>query len=338
MPTVADELLIGCYSPPAGQGRGISTVALRGNAVGATASRPGPVESPSFLAVHPTLPLIYTVAEHAGLLVTLRRGPDGELTVVDERTTQGTEPCHVAVSPDGRWVAVANYGDGTLTAVPIDEGLPRDDGQLLVHAGGGPVRDRQGGPHCHQATFDGELLTVSDLGADRIHRYVLAEGVWVPATGGAAEMRPGSGPRHQVVDGVHRYVAGELDGTVTSYVVDDATGTWTEVGSARTTAFAGTSYPSHVVLRDGHLYVGNRGADTIGVLRIEDGRPVYVGETPTGGAWPRHFAIVGDRIVVANERSHELTVLPFEAGAVVPGAVADRHATGSPTCVVALNR
>ena len=193
--------------------------------------------------------------------------------------------------------------------------------------------DRQAGPHCHQVTFDGMLLTVTDLGADRIHRYVLEGTTWVTAPIGDVVLRPGTGPRHQVLDGDLRYVVGELDGRVTSFRVA-ADGQWSELGSASTTAFTGTSYPSHIVLRNGHLYVGNRGADSIGVLRINGGLPEYVGETATGGLWPRHFAIVGQSILVANERSHEVTVLALNGESALPASASGRLAVGSPTCIV----
>jgi 6-phosphogluconolactonase (cycloisomerase 2 family) len=330
---VTNELLIGCYTPPAGTGRGVSSASLTGGGLtagGAVADVP----SPSFLALHPQRAVVYAVAEHAGRLVTLRRGDDG-LSVLDDRSTGGTETCHVAVSPDLRWVAVANYGDGSLAAFAIaDDGVPVGPPQVLRHSGGGPVSGRQEGPHCHQVTFDGMLLTVTDLGADRIRRYVLDGSTWVVAPGGDVVLRPGTGPRHQVVDGDLRHVVGELDGHVTSFRVDAGSGLWTELGSAATTTYDGISFPSHVVLHRGHLYIGNRGADTISVLRVEDGRPVYVGETATGGTWPRHFALVGERVVVANERSHELTVLDIPADGPVPRPSTARLGTGSPTCIV----
>ena len=334
MPDTGRDVLIGCYTPPAGTGEGVSVATLVGDSLSAVAGALGDVPSPSFLALHPELPLVYAVAEHAGRLVTLRR--DGmDLTVVDDRPTGGTETCHVAVSPDARWLATANYGDGSLSAFALgDDGMPTTQAQVMHHTGGGPVADRQEGPHCHQVTFDGELLTVTDLGADRIRRYVLDGDTWVPSPAGDVVLTPGTGPRHQVVDGDLRHVVGELRGHLSTYRVDAATGAWTELGTAKTTSYDGISYPSHVVLDGGHLYVGNRGADTISVLRLEDDRPAFVGEIVTGGTWPRHFALTAGRILVANERSHDVTVLALTAGDPVPHATGERLVTGSPTCIV----
>jgi 6-phosphogluconolactonase (cycloisomerase 2 family) len=260
------------------------------------------------------------------------------MAIVDDRSTGGELTCHVALSPDAQWVAAANYGDGSVAVYPLGaDGIPAAEAQVLRHAGSGPVPDRQAGPHCHQVTFDGMMLTVTDLGADRIRRHVLDGTQWVPASVGDVALEAGSGPRHQVIDGDLRYVVGELGGAVMCYRVEATTGAWTEVGRAATTEHDGENLPSHIVLRDGHLYVGNRGADTIAVLTVADGVPALLGETPTGGVWPRHFAFVDSRIVVANERSHELTVLDVPAGSPLPVASGVVLRTGSPTCVLPLS-
>jgi 6-phosphogluconolactonase len=295
----------------------------------------GDVRSPSFLAVHPTLPVVYALEEvAAGSIVTLRRDADGLLTRIDARPALGSYPCHVAVSQAGDWLATANYGDGSASVMPLGvDGRPTADAQLLVHTGSGPRSDRQSGPHCHQVIFDGVVLLLTDLGTDRVHRYVRDGAGWVPAAHGPATLRAGSGPRHLVVDGPYRHVVGELDATVTSYRVGD-NGSWHEVGHALTTAAAGECAPSHIVLHDGVLYVANRGPDTIATFSVDDGQPVLLGEVATGGSWPRHFELVGDKLVVANERSDELTMLTVTPGAGVPGPVSGRVATGSPTCVV----
>lgn len=328
--------LLGCYTAPDGQGDGVRELTV-GDALALVPGEASGVRSPSFLAVHPTVGVVYAVAELGeGRLVTLRRVASGAFDVVDDRPTGGDHPCHVALSPDLAWAAVANYGDGSLAMVPLGaDGVPTSDPHVLRHSGSGPVPDRQDGPHCHQVTFDGDMVTVTDLGADRVRRYVLGDNGWSSAAGGDAVLRSGSGPRHQVVDGDRRFVTGELDSTITAYRVDEA-GVWQEVASAPSTSHGGTCYPSHVQLHAGHLYVGNRGPDTVAVFRLDGDQPVLVDEVESGGEWPRHFAIVGDRVLVANERSSTVTALPIPTGAVVPSAAAEILPSGSPTCIVAL--
>jgi 6-phosphogluconolactonase (cycloisomerase 2 family) len=320
-------LLVGCYTAPDGTGTGVA--AVNGTAVDTLVR----ATNPSFVAVHPTLAIAYAVLEQeAGALLTF--GLAHGVGVIDQRKSGGTHPCHVAVSADGHWVAVAHYGDGTVSLFVLGaDGAPAGPPQLLLHDGSGPDPVRQPGPHAHQVVFAGDLLLVPDLGSDTVHRYVLSDGRWVVAPGGPARLRPGCGPRHLVADGTRRWVVGELDATVTAFD-EEASGLWRELGSCPSTAVATADpvYPSHIVLHDGHLYIGNRGPGTIAVFALADGVPTLVGEVPTGGRWPRHFVLAGTTIVVANERSDELTFLPLDHGPV-PGAVASRVPIGAPTCV-----
>lgn len=310
------RLLVGCYTHPDGRGEGISSVTAS-----ASASVVGRARSPSFLALHPALPVVYAVEELAeGGLVTLR-WEDGALAPLDARPALGAHPCHVAVSPAADWVATANFGDGTVSVFPLDrDGRPAAAAEVLRHPGAEP--------HCHQIVFHAGAMLVTDLGTDRVYRYVTEGGRWVAQS--PAVVRAGSGPRHLVVDGPLRCVVGECDVSVTTYR-ERADGSWEEVGHVATTRSRDACLPSHLVLHDGLLYVANRGPDTIATFSLDDGRPVLVSEIETGGAWPRHFALVDDTLVVANERSHELTVLDLASG-----AVRRRVTSGSPTCVVPL--
>ena len=126
-------------------------------------------------------------------------------------------------------------------------------------------------------------------------------------------------------------MVGELDGTLTAYD-EDGSGAWHEIASGATTLapYDDRPYPSHVVLHDGLLYVGNRGPSTIAVL--DPATLQLVHEVPTGGSWPRHFTLAEGALVVANQRSDELTWLPLDDQGMPRGATAS-VATGSPTCV-----
>lgn len=166
----------------------------------------------------------------------LRRSSADGFAVAQTRASGGHSPCHVAVSPDARHVAVANYVSGTLAVFALDgEGALDRDAQVLRHEGSGPHPELQDAPHCHQVVWDGRLLTVTDLGSDRVHRYRRdgedESGPWVPLREGPARLRTGSGPRHQVVDGEVRLVVGELDSTLTAYRVDPVSSDWQEVAS-----------------------------------------------------------------------------------------------------------
>ncbi|MFD2353500.1 lactonase family protein [Nonomuraea ferruginea] len=74
--------------------------------------------------------------------------------------------------------------------------------------------------------------------------------------------------------------------------------------------------PSHLELAGDLVYVANRGPDTISVLRADD--LSQVAEVPSGGAWPRHFAIDGDRMYVANQHSGSVAEFALAGGVPEP--------------------
>jgi len=147
----------------------------------------------------------------------------------------------------------------------------------------------------------------------------------------------GSGPRHLArhPDGRRAYLVGELDATVTAYGIDGAAGVLHERGRVASTRRSGAQ-PSEIAVRpDGRfLYVANRGTDTVSVFALAGDVPTYVAEVPTGGRWPRHFAIVGEHLYVANERSHAVVGFHLDPESGVPQEPGTVLELPSPTCVL----
>jgi 6-phosphogluconolactonase len=219
----------------------------------------------------------------------------------------------------------------------------------------GPVADRQDGPHAHQSvpTPDGTLL-VADLGGDTLHEFRVAAGVAgvagvAGAGAGAAgagagalslvpvrvhDVAPGAGPRHMTWFDGDLIVAGELDGRVHRLRRDDS-GVLRVIASVDTNdGPTGESLLSHIEADDsGRVTVAVRGRDVIVVLDASDGGLTVVGSAPCGGVWPRHFARVPGFVLVANERSDAIAVLPVGDDGV-PGEAVAQIAVGTPTCVV----
>ncbi|MEV1201431.1 lactonase family protein [Microbispora rosea] len=191
----------------------------------------------------------------------------------------------------------------------------------------GPHPDRQEGPHAHQAVFGpGGVLYVTDLGTDEMRRFLPG---MRPHPDGPVRLASGSGPRHFLHHDGHWYVTGELDGTVRVY-----DGEWREASVVRASGAEGDNLPAHIALSaDGrHLYVTNRGPDTVSVFEVDGPRLTMAAEVPSGGSWPRHFAIDGDRLYVANQRSDSIAVLALKDG--LPGPAEQALEVGTPSCVL----
>ncbi|GII58856.1 hypothetical protein Pth03_72450 [Planotetraspora thailandica] len=323
----AGELVLGGYTPDTG-GTGPGLTRVRVDAAGhMEAVAEAPVAGPSFVTAHPRLPLLYAVLEREdGGVAVFADEPAPRLLA--EHSSGGSDPCHVAVDPEGVWLAVANYGDGTVAVFRLaSDGMPEPGPLLFPNEGRGPHEERQEGPHAHQAVFGpGGVLHVSDLGTDEIRRFLSD---MTPHPAGPVRLAPGTGPRHFAHHGTHWYVAGELDGTVSVYDED-----WNELGRVPASGVAGHNQPSHLELSaDGrHLYVANRGPDTVTAFEVDGARLRPVAEVSAGGSWPRHFAIDAGRLYVADQRSDVIALLALKDG--VPEPTGLTFASGSPSCVL----
>jgi 6-phosphogluconolactonase (cycloisomerase 2 family) len=322
---------IGSYTPDTdGRGAGI-TVCVQDPETGELTPRGEPVAtpSPSYLAIHPDGHTLYAVneLEPHGSLGSFAIAMDGSLTPLGTVPTGGSAPCHLTVDPTGEYVITANYGDGRVSVHPIGaHGMAEECTSVVPLAGQGPVPDRQGGPHAHQVTFDSGTLLVCDLGSDHVWRYRFLDGAAHPDTPLTAP--PGFGPRHLVHTPHGSWLVGELEPAVLPLLDGEPV--------PIATADTGTrNHPSVIIAAPDyrHLYIGNRGPDTITTFEIRDETLHQVDETPCGGAWPRDAAIVGDFLYVAAQQSDSVTALRRDPATGLLSHPITALKTGSPTCV-----
>ncbi|MGC4771127.1 lactonase family protein [Micromonospora sp. DT44] len=335
---------IGGYTAQSG-GRADGIVAARRDPATGALTPLGTVAvtpSPSFLARHPTRPVLYAVNELTdGLVSAWQVSSDGALDALGSFSTGGAEPCHLAVLPDGGHLVAANYGSGSVAVFPLDEqGVPGERTDLVVHEGHGADPERQERAHAHMVSpgRDSEPLLAVDLGTDSVYRYDLdnASGRLVPR-GPRMRTAPGVGPRHLArhPDGRRCYLVGELDATVTAYELSED-GSLHQRGRVDASGRTGHVQPSEVAVDpDGRLlYVANRGIGTIAVFDLTGELPALVSEVDTGGEWPRHFALIGEHLYVADERADMVRVLRRDPSTGVPAPVGEPVPLASPTCVL----
>ncbi len=131
--------------------------------------------SPSFLAIHPSQTYLYAVTQiddgqgkRVGGVAALAIDRDsGDLKLLNRQASGGGGPCHVVVDKAGAHVLVANYGGGSVAALPIGK-----DGQLSVasavvqHQGSSVNKQRQEAPHAHSINLDpaNRFAFAADLG------------------------------------------------------------------------------------------------------------------------------------------------------------------------------
>ncbi|GAA3934271.1 lactonase family protein [Microbacterium soli] len=330
-------------------GRGPSTLAHRGTAA--------PVASPSWLAQHPRLDVVYAALEGAGAVQAFARSGEATLRPLGPSLTAGDSVCHLAVSPDGRMLIASCYGDGQVIRYGIaeDGGLvpAAPDRAAVLRAalfgqegadaeqGASAASDPHPVPageeprvsHAHSAIFlpDGRIAT-TDLGFDLVR-------IWRSRPTGLAldhevVLPRGTGPRHMV-----HHPSGHLH-VVTEYSCEVFTlasardGRWAPVSATTVSQLAevGTDFPAELaVSKDGRtLYTALRGSNTISALRVtgagEAVEPYALADS--GVDWPRHHLVHEGVLLVAGQRSGTVSAIDLDERTGAPREV--RHTTTAP--------
>ncbi|GAB4431831.1 MAG: lactonase family protein [Chloroflexi bacterium OHK40] len=304
------------------------------------------IASPSFLVAGPAGELYVASETGDGVVVALRLGPaPGQATELGRQPGGGDWPCHLALNPAATLIAVANYGSGSARLIPrMPDGGLGAPGPVVRHQGSGPHPERQEAPHAHATIFspDGRFAIVADLGIDRLMVYQVDAAGAALLPHGEAAVHSGAGPRHMAwhPSGRLLYVANELDSTVSSFTFDPATGRLTEFGYLSTLP-PGAPHNQvadlHLDAAGSRLYVSNRGHNSIAVFAVGPGgalSPLAI--RPCGGDWPRNFALSPDGrfLVVANQHSGQLAVLPVLGGATALGEPVAHAALPGAACVI----
>lgn len=329
MTVIGQRAYIGSFTAAGGRGVTVAAVDPATGALRELTRLPEAPENPSYLALAPDGRTLYAAGENAAGTVQAfsLADPDRPRPLAPPVPVDGDSPTHLTATT--RRVYTANYGSGSVSAVPLADGArPGGPAHVTRHHGSGPVTDRQAGPHAHGVLVDpgSSWLLATDLGTDSVWIYRLdpADGGHRPH--GEQPLRPGTGPRHLAFHpgGTTVHVLHELEPVLTHCRWDPAAGRLTVLGETPVPAGgrAGEDFPSGLVISpDGtRLYAAVRGADQVAVVRLggADGAAEPLGTVDCGGAWPRALALDpgGRRLYVANERSGDVTwfELPEDGG------------------------
>jgi 6-phosphogluconolactonase len=175
--------------------------------------------------------------------------------------------------------------------------------------------------HAHFVWPDptGDRVVVVDLGADALVTFALDRSHARLHRRSVAVAPPGSGPRHLVDSGDGRLlVTGEHSSTVLSFDYASATGEARLLDSvpAGGPGLPQGNHPSNLMLSpDGrYCFVGVRDADVIATFSVRSGRLSHIEDVATLGRDPRHLAVMGRFVYVANRDSG--TVVTFELSSI----------------------
>lgn len=306
-------------------------------------------ENPSFLAKSANGKMLYAVNEMGDQTAALSAFTfDGDnLSYVNAIPTEGTYPCHVALSPKDPIAVVSNYGAGSATVYKLTEEGELDAVlQQIQHTGTGPNKARQNASHVHSAFFtpDGKHVYLQDLGADKITIYEVKKdhGQYKLEEEAQILTPAGGGPRHIAFDkkGKNLYVLLEMSAEVMHYVKQGAQWELLTLSSINADDFTGENGAAEIKLSaDGKfLYASNRGdANSIALFSVDKAGELHkVNVYDSKGKGPRNFTISpdGQYLLVANQVSNNIVVFKRDTSTGELTETEQEVTVPSPVCII----
>lgn len=315
------------------------------------------IDNPAFLALAPSNKFLFSVNEVmtrngskvGGVSAFAVHADSGELSFINDQSSEGPGPCHLTVDASEQYVLAANYAGGSVCVLPIQaDGSLGPATDFVQHEGGSGVNPaRQEAAHAHSINVDpgNRFAYVPDLGMDMVVIYDLdlANGKLKPNQQPFMETAPGAGPRHFDFhpNGKFAYIINELGNSVTACKFNSDTGSLTEIHSVTTLPgsfeASNTTADIHVHPSGKFVYGSNRGHDSIAVFACDEstGQLDPKGHFSTQGKTPRNFNIdpSGKILLAANQDTGTIAsyFIDQSDGSLTPtGVVAD---VPTPVCI-----
>jgi 6-phosphogluconolactonase len=302
--------------------------------------------SPSFFCYSGKKKLFYTLNEvmdfngvFGGGLTTLKYdAKDGSFEKKNELLIPYGGPCYISMSPDSGFLFIANYPNGSVAVVKLDDnGIPATITDSLVYY---RVAPRPSHAHMILNNPSGSKIYVTDLGLDRIMIYNFDRNSGKLNWAGAdtVTVPTGSGPRHFTfnANGSKMYVINELGSKIMVFDVEENGGLkLLQTLSTFRPDFIENNYCAEIAIgKNGKfLYGSNRGENSIVTFSIgTDGLLTLAGHTSCGGDWPRSFVIdpSGKFLLVGNQKSDQVSVFKLNKNTGLPVEPAKQYSSKTP--------
>lgn len=276
------------------------------------------VENPSFLTYSPDKKHLYAVSEtnsyngtNSGYVSAYKVLKNGRLQILNNVSSQGAHPCHIAIDSIGKKVVVSNYTGGTVALYHVlSDGSLSNAYQVFDHNSENVVS------HAHSAQFFNDRLYVADLGVNDVFEYQAVKDEYELVTSSMLNLTESAGPRHFVLSekGDFMYVINEYANTITSAVKKNGKFQLLKYDTTLAETFNRESFCAdiHLSQDEQFLYGTNRGENSIVVFKrnLVDGSLQRIQNIDVAGIWPRNFSISpnGKFLLVANQKSKNICV------------------------------
>lgn len=273
----------------------------------------------------------------------------GELALLNQVSTCGANPVHLALHPSERFIVVSNHISSSVAVIALESNGHLKGVVDLIELSGkvGPHRIEQPfpKPHANPFTPDGRHVVVPDKGLDCLFVFPFdaKRGRLDSEDARRIPAREGAGPRHVDFHPTRplAYVINELDSTLTTYDVHAETANMTprQILPSVSMHFTRDNRAAGVVVDPTGRYVlaSNRGEDSIALYEIApgNGELSYLRTFSSGGRTPRFLGFdTGPGLLhVANEDSDEIVSFDVSALSSFDITPVHRLSTPSPVCL-----
>jgi 6-phosphogluconolactonase (cycloisomerase 2 family) len=231
---------------------------------------------------------------------------DGRLTLLGRTplSLSATHPRHLALSPDGKILAVAAYGGAIYNLFPLaeDGSLGQPSGSFK-QAGCGPHAQSQASAHPHTLLFDatGRHLLSSDFGSDRLSVFAMEDGRLQLRTQHATGAGSGPGACALHPAGSVVYAWHDLQSTLVCYGYDGMSGAMGDtIQRLSFPAASGHALALHPSGRMLYTSQGNRNELSAWQVDAKDGRLTHAQAVSLGEATPTQITAApnGERVFI----------------------------------------
>ncbi len=289
-------------------------------------------ENPSYLAVAPDGRSLYAanevehfkdpVTDHGGAVsaFALDRAT-GRLTLLNQASSSGSDPCYLSVGAAGKILFVANYGSGSVKAFQLaTNGALGAAGDCVSRAGHSLNPARQTSAHAHFISPDpaNRFAIACDLGTDEVLVYPLdlpTAGLQ-PAKVTAFKVAAGSGPRHLAFSPDQKFVhvVNEMACTISTFAWEAKAGNLElreTVSALPPGVDVQPAFTAAEILAVGNfVYATLRGHDSISVFAAapSTGQLTFLQNIPSGGKVPRGMGLdpTGRWLLIGNQGSNQV--------------------------------
>jgi len=264
--------------------------------------------NPSYLTISPNGKYVYactdTKTPNAGSVSSFEFSPENKtLPFLNSQRSGGENPVYVSVHKSGKWLANANYTEGSVSVYPLLENGKIDSiAQNFQYTDGSTHKERQNRSHVHSAVFSPQFdyLFLPDLGADKIRCYAFDENHKKPlieTQNPFTKTDLEAGPRHFTFHPNQKfgYCIEEMAGQISVYKYEN--GVLNKIQRIAThpdkIKEGFESSDIHISPDGKFLYATNRGKENnISIFEIDqNGLLKNIGYQSTLGKHPRIFAL-----------------------------------------------